>query len=675
MARKVSRNSATATNWADPAVNPSSISIRIFLFSSIRLASRTTSMLTKPLHHWLWRGLTAPVFCLAVALGQEVPKSDPAAQQLVAENIGHVLSVLAPDGGQGLPIAVTLKCLSASSGLKFLEGQDLHFSYQAPDKLRLEVKIEGILATLGRNGHNLWIRVPDKNFALRGADDVPRFATRPDSTGRATMDFFKLPVKKEQLALLPALTVINKVTDSSGLDVVTLQLKAEAAKALKAPGGQIGVRLGASDGGPDRISYQDGDAKVEFEIVEFRSGADVPEDEFELKTAPSDHVGTVANSHLSKFLSVLVSSLGSSAPPLPPAKGVRKVLGTSGAGRLESWDGAKVVYLKGTPEEMGRQHGELLKSEIRSVVDRILYGVGVGSSFEKGRWFFGEIEECQKRQKPFVDERYLREMDALAATAGLEKEEVRLANFFPELFHCSGFALTGKSTADGKIYHGRVLDYLKGVGLEENAVVQIIQPDQGHAWVNVSYAGFIGSVTGMNEKQVAIGEMGGRGEGNWDGKPMAQLMREIMEKADTVEEALDIMKKGPRTCEYYYVISDAKSHKACGVKATPGGIEVIWQGDSHPQLSDPVADTVLMSAGDRYTTLVQRVKDGFGKFTAESARDLMMRPVCMNSNIHSVLFCPDTLDFWVANADGKNVASHTRYTKYNLREMLTPAAK
>jgi hypothetical protein len=48
----------------------------------------------------------------------------------------------------------------------------------------------------------------------------------------------------------------------------------------------------------------------------------------------------------------------------------------------------------------------------------------------------------------------------------------------------------------------------------------------------------------------------------------------------------------------------------------------------------------------------------------------MTRPVCMNSNIHSVLFDPETLDFWVANADSANPASHTRYTKYNLAELL-----
>jgi hypothetical protein len=165
--------------------------------------------------------------------------------------------------------------------------------------------------------------------------------------------------------------------------------------------------------------------------------------------------------------------------------------------------------------------------------------------------------------------------------------------------------------------------------------------------------------------------MGGRGEGNWDGKPMAQLLREVMETASTLDEAVEIMRRGPRTCEYYYVIADGKSHSAVGIAATPDHFELVHPGEPHPMLPAPVKDTVLLSAGERYTELARRVRTGFGKFDAESARELMTRPVCMSSNIHSVLFAPDTLDFWVANADSKNVASHTRYTHYNLRELLS----
>ena len=54
---------------------------------------------------------------------------------------------------------------------------------------------------------------------------------------------------------------------------------------------------------------------------------------------------------------------------------------------------------------------------------------------------------------------------------------------------------------------------------ENNAAVIVFQPDAGHAWVNVSYAGFVGSVTAMDERHISIGEMGGRGEWNRDDKP------------------------------------------------------------------------------------------------------------------------------------------------------------
>jgi hypothetical protein len=188
--------------------------------------------------------------------------------------------------------------------------------------------------------------------------------------------------------------------------------------------------------------------------------------------------------------------------------------------------------------------------------------------------------------------------------------------------------------------------------------------------MSLGYAGFIGTVTAMNQRGLAIGEMGGRGEGQWDGKPMTQLVREVMEKASTLDEAVAIMRRGPRTCEYYYVVSDAKAKSAVGLAATPEKLEIVKPGVAHPRLPEAIKDAVLLSAGDRYKKLVERVQEKYGKIDAESARDLMRRPVAMNSNIHSALFAPDTLDFWVANADSKNVASHTRFTHYNLAELL-----
>ena len=99
-------------------------------------------------------------------------------------------------------------------------------------------------------------------------------------------------------------------------------------------------------------------------------------------------------------------------------------------------------------------------------------------------------------------------------------------------------------------------------------------PDGRYKWMSLGYAGFIGTVTAMNEKGLAIGEMGGRGEGHWDGTPMSLLLRDVMERAATVEEAVDIFRKAPRTCEYYYVVSD-RSGAMRGLCCAPKEVTVL----------------------------------------------------------------------------------------------------
>ena len=590
--------------------------------------------------------------------------------------VQRIVSVVEPaPGAAPQSFSAKLKLLKADGAPKELLGRELEFAFQAPDHLRLAASVDGNAYTIGRDAQQLWVHAPGKKFGLIGTPGVPRFTTAPEKKDTAKLGPLKLPLPRDQMMLLPLLCKVegkpDEKVDGVNCRVVAASPQPQALEALKIPNIQLTLWLRETDQLPARIGFNDGKGMdVLLDVQQPKLDAAWPSQKWQLMPAPGDKVQLVALGHLTRFLDIAPSMLNAKIPTLGPANGERRVLATEGEGRLEVIDGTKVLVLKGTPEEMGRQHGTLMKKEIRDLVARVLYGVGVGGSFPKGNWFFGEIESAQKRLTPFMDERYLREMDALASAAGVEREEARLANFFPELFHCSGFALYGNATVGGRMFHGRVLDYMKGVGLEQNAVVMVFQPDKGNAWANVSYAGFVGSVTAMNEKHVAIGEMGGRGEGLWDGKPMAQLIREVMEKASTLDEAIAIMRRGPRTCEYYYVISDSKTRRAVGIAATPTKFEVIEANTAHPQLPHPVKDAVLMSAGDRYEELARRVKSGFGKFDAGTARDLMTRPVCMNSNIHSVLFAPDTLDFWVANADSQNPAAHCRYTKYNLAELL-----
>ena len=617
---------------------------------------------------------------LALARAQETPAKSP--QEILGAAVGKLAALIEPaTGAKPKTLSTALHIVEAEGLGKGLAGRTVQFAFQAPHFLALTVEIEGRELQFGRDRQDLWLFAPAKKFGVVGSPEVPRFSTRPDSVERTLLPPFKLPLPREQLLLLPLMMQLESLPAEtiSGVrcQVIRGKPQPQASEALKIPKGEFTLWVRETDSLPARLSVADENGRRL--VVETRDLLLIdpwPAHAWRLEPANNTFkVEKVARAHLEKFIPAAVSLLNLRIPTLGTANGERRVVATEGAGRLEDRDGTKVLFLKGTPEEMGRQHGVLMRKQVRDLVAKILYGVGVGSSFEKGRWFFGEIEEAQKRIGPFIDERYLREMDAMALAANLDPEEIRLANFFPELFHCSGFAVFGQATMDGRMYHGRVLDYLRGVGLEPNAVVIVHQPDQGHAWANVSYGGFVGSVTAMNEKRISVGEMGGRGEGNWDGKPMAQLIREVMEKASTLGEAIEIMRRGPRTCEYYYVIADGNTKRAAGIAATPTTFEVVQPGEAHPRLPHAIKDAVLMSAGDRYEKLAERVQEGHGKLDAEGARRLMDRPVAMNSNIHSVLFAPETLDFWVANADSQNVASHTRYTHYNLAELLkAPAA-
>ena len=609
-----------------------------------------------------------------LAEGPTVSAKAPA--DILEAALSKITAIVEPaTGAAPQTFSATLKVVKAAGISDALVGHTAHLAFQAPDRFKIEAEVGGDPLEVGRAAQELWINSPSKKFGLIGSADVPRFTTAPDKKDGTQLPAVRLPLPKDQILLIARLLQVEalppETVDGAACHVLRLTAQPQTRDMLSLPNGEIKLWVRESDSLPTRLRVSNEKGfDLAVDLMEVHLGDPWPEERWKLSPGRDGKTEVVALSHLTKFIPAALSLLDQKIPTLGPAKGERKVVATEGKGRLEEQDATKVLFLKGTPEEMGHQYGVLMRKQIKDLLTRLVYRMGVSSSFEKGRWFFGELEEAQKRLMPYMDERYLREMDAMAVATGCDKEEIRLANFFPELFHCSGFSIFGSATVDGHMYHGRILDYMKGVGLEPNAVVIIHQPDYGNAWVNISYAGFVGSVTAMNEKHISIGEMGGRGQGQWDGKPMAQLLREVMEKAETLDQAVEIMRKGPRTCEYYYVVSDGNSKNAVGIAATPTRFDVIHPGESHPQLPHPVKDAVLMSAGDRYEKLAERVTAQHGKLDAEGARHLMDRPVCMTSNIHSVLFEPDTLDFWVANADSKNVASNTRYTHYNLAELL-----
>jgi hypothetical protein len=393
------------------------------------------------------------------------------------------------------------------------------------------------------------------------------------------------------------------------------------------------------------------------------------------------------------------------------------VVAREGEGWLERRDdGALVLHLKGSPYDMGFQHGTLLKDVIASNIQRIVDNQGdMGKSDEylAYKMMRPMMHDMLRRHIP---ERFKEEMRGLADGSGVSYADIEAGNLFPAAFHCSGIALRGAATRDQSLYHVRILDYMTMLGLQEAALVIVQQPDGLRSWLNVGFAGFIGSVTGMNDAQVAIGEMGGGGLGYWDGVEMPFLIRDALERASTLDEALEIFRTTRRTCEYYYVISDGKTRDAVGIWATTEVFETIRPGDDYAlfegmrprgaaadgkafgrdlkvqvdefrisfrgandvkgymALQPP--DTLVMSGADRYLHFMTRLKPHYGQVDEKALMELVKRPVSMGSNLHVAIFHPETLEVWVAVAarDG-SPACDQPYFRYDLRAELAPGPK
>ena len=385
-----------------------------------------------------------------------------------------------------------------------------------------------------------------------------------------------------------------------------------------------------------------------------------------------------------------------------------------GKGTLEESSQGMILRLEGRPYERGVQHGTLLKEKIQENLAGFIDSPDLAQS-PRVEAFHAHLSTLLN----FIPPHYLEEMRGVAYGADVPFEKILMLNLFPEMFHCIGITAQNEATFDGALYHVRVLDYGVAKNLQGSAILMVVKPEEKHAFVSVGYAGFIGSVTGMNEKKIAMGEIGGDGYGHWNGVPMAFLIREILENAGSLEEAKTLLNEMPRTCEYYYVISDGNQEKAVGVYATASQLHFIESGTSYALMAphdlpknygkngvddkffmksfspthsefqsrfhddegtlialfnrQPENCVVLRGFGyaERYPIVAERIRDLYGKIDAETLQDIIKYPATNETNLHNAIFRPSTLDLWVSHAGGDGApASEQPYAAFNLNDLL-----
>ncbi|HVY61299.1 MAG TPA: C45 family autoproteolytic acyltransferase/hydrolase, partial [Planctomycetota bacterium] len=366
-----------------------------------------------------------------------------------------------------------------------------------------------------------------------------------------------------------------------------------------------------------------------------------------------------------------------------------------------------VAHLAGTPREMGLAHGRMLAERVKEDIRAYLDDFAVADAHRTK----ADLLALWKKHLPDVPRAYVEELEGLAEGAGVPLDDVLAAHAIPTVFHCSGAALSGPATKDGKLYHYRSLDYSLGIGhaktVQENAVLFVRSPAGAIPHVVVGWAGVVGCVTGMNAAGVSLGEMGSssKDEEEGAGTPMMLELLRILETAHGGQEALAAFRAWKRGEGYNFIVGDGKAAKAWAVEVTRSKIAVFGMGDpaenvpphfaiehcvrrvNHfvaPELAktqrdpyDPRVSEVGSWIG--YDLISKYVKSHMGEFDGDGMIALCRCYPPEHACLHQAVMCPVDGRIWVANAVNPKKAQfagaqNQPFHEYSLPELLGETA-
>jgi len=214
-------------------------------------------------------------------------------------------------------------------------------------------------------------------------------------------------------------------------------------------------------------------------------------------------------------------------------------------------EGVPIVTVSGTPEQIGAQLGSLLKQPISDLLER-------HDAFAKGFGFSKPVELLLKTghlMLPLFPEPHRRELQSLVKVSGVDLDLLVFGNIMYELSRfpaCSTIAVEPTRSANGNLLLGRNLDFPTFGFLDKYSVVVVYRPEGKHAFAAVTFPGFFGVASGMNDAglclaQLEVGKTSETGPHiNFSGTPVALCFRRLLEECETVDEAEKMLREQKR---------------------------------------------------------------------------------------------------------------------------------
>ncbi len=377
-----------------------------------------------------------------------------------------------------------------------------------------------------------------------------------------------------------------------------------------------------------------------------------------------------------------------------------------------------IVWLSGTPYEMGYQHGQLLHDQLEKgikdsqYVSDLKWQISIAGTvgldnFASLNSYPDIVQECDG-------------MVAAAGDIGWTKELCLFVNFGDVMVEaldgiipanrlhrpgCSQMMVTGDATADGRMYHGRILDWGEVDYLLWFPTIFVRQPSDGLPHVFIGFPGNLSPYSGMNVAGLSMASNESDpfdgDQNDYSGRSHVQMLGQLLKKSASLDEAISFVQGEDHMSVEQIGVADAGTDRAGVFEMTATAVAVremtadtLWMTNHFvaPETEaldlDPIGDStrrrfmrfseLVPQEGNesRYgtfdvTEIIKVLRDRINPETGlESAVGTFDDDSSLGTNgaIYAMVFDPAKLHFWVAA--GTMPVPEQEFTGFSLGTLL-----
>lgn len=360
----------------------------------------------------------------------------------------------------------------------------------------------------------------------------------------------------------------------------------------------------------------------------------------------------------------------------------------------KSNSGLYEMYTEGQPFERGVVNGKLSKELVTSQEDyfnaQIRKMIPSKSYLHFLKYVIGWFNRNLDKN---ITEEYKKEIYGISESASNEYDYIgtnyqRILNYHAAhdighalqnmaLVGCTSFGTWNGASQDSNLIIGRNFDFYVGDDFAKNKIVSFENPADGYKFMSVTWGGFIGVVSGMNEKGLTVTINAAKSSiPSGSATPVSLVAREILQYAANISEAVAIAHKRTMFVSESFLVGSAADNKAVIIEKTPDTLDVYDPQSDQIECSNHFQGKLLAgsalnteqmakSASEyRYQRLQELMKENGKNTVQKTAAILRDRKGLHNTDIglgnekamnqliahHAIIFEPKKLLVWVSTS-------------------------